>query len=139
MNLESNPLWTSLINLESEGISMNLKLIKENFNRGRMNIPEIYWLIKTVEQLIEENGAMAEKHADKDIAIAEFIQIIEQQDADIKLYQLQETIILERLKRNTLMMKEMKLNSRLTRFYEMSEENLKLAQENARLNELVRV
>jgi regulator of replication initiation timing len=31
--------------------------------------------------------------------------------------------------------KEMKKNSRLTRFYEMAEENLKLAEENARLKE----
>jgi hypothetical protein len=54
-------------------------------------------------------------------------------DAIIEQYKLQETILLERLKKQTLQIKEMKLNSRLTRFYEMAEENLKLAEEVARL------
>jgi hypothetical protein len=86
-------------------------------------------LVKLVEKYQEENGAMAEKHAEKDLAIAEFMRIVTQQEEEIKLYKLQETIILDRLKRNTLMMKEMKQNSRLINFYKMAEENLALAQE----------
>jgi hypothetical protein len=82
-----------------------------------------------IEQLQKENGAMAEKHAEKDLAIAEFMCIVTQQEADINLYKLQETIILERLKNQTLQIKEMKQNSRLINFYKMAEENLTLAQE----------
>jgi hypothetical protein len=80
-------------------------------------------------------------------SIDQLLQTIEQQkqeyqtlysslaeaDAIIEQYQLQETLLLERIKRQTLQIKEMKQNSRLTRFYEMAEENLKLAEENARL------
>lgn len=63
---------------------MNLQIIKGNFNRGRMNIGEIKWLIDSYERLQEENGAMAEKHAEKDIAIAEFMRIIDQMSERIK-------------------------------------------------------
>jgi hypothetical protein len=45
---------------------------------------EIIWLVKTLEQLIEENGAMAEKHAEKDLAFAEFMRIIDQQKDHIE-------------------------------------------------------
>jgi hypothetical protein len=91
-----------------------------------------------IELLKKENGAMAEKHAEKDIALGEFKQIIEQQKEEIILYKLQETILLERLKKQTLQMKEMKQNSRLTRFYDMAEENLKLAKENARYKDMLK-
>lgn len=49
--------------------------------------------------------------------------------------QLQTThdLLLEQIKQNTLQIKEMKQNSRLTRFWVLAEENLKLAQEVARL------
>jgi hypothetical protein len=103
-----------------------------------MNIPEIHWLIKTVDQLIEENGAMAEKHAEKMIAFAEFMQIIDQQKEEISLYKLTEVVLLERLQKQTQLIKEMQKNSRLTTFYAMAEENLKFAEENARLKELVK-
>jgi hypothetical protein len=86
-------------------------------------------LVKLVEKYQEENGAMAEKHADKDIAIAKFMHIVTQQEEAITLYKLQETIFLERLKKQTLQLKEMKQNSRLINFYKMAEENLALAQE----------
>ncbi|MBT2722285.1 hypothetical protein [Bacillus sp. ISL-46] len=117
---------------------MNLQIIKGSFNRGRMNIAEIKWLIDSYEQLQEENGAMAEKHAEKDMAIADFMSIVTQQRKEIELYQLQETILLGRLEKKDQEIKAMKQNSRLTRFYDMSEENLKLAQENARLKDLVK-
>jgi hypothetical protein len=116
---------------------VNLQTIVNNFNRGRMNIQDIKWLIDSFELLQEENGAMAEKHAEKSLAIADFMRIIEIQRKEIKLYQLQETILLDRLQRQTSEIKEMKQNSRFTRFLDMAEENLKLAQENARLNELL--
>jgi hypothetical protein len=61
-----------------------------------------------IEQLQKENGTMAEKHAEKDLAIAEFMRIVSQLEADIK---------------------QLKQNSRLINFYKMAEENLALAQE----------
>jgi hypothetical protein len=117
---------------------MKLQTIKQNFNRGRMNIEGIQWLIQTVELLQAENGAMAEKHAEKMIAFAEFMQIIDQQKEEIALYKLTEAILLERLQKQTMLMKEMQKNSRLLTFYAMAEENLKFAEENARLKELVK-
>lgn len=60
------------------------------------------------------------------------IETIEQQ-------QTTQDILLEQIKQNTLKIKEMKKNSRLILFYQLAEENLKLAEENARLKELVRV
>lgn len=105
-----------------------------------------FWsLMKTIEELVaagemlvEENGAMAEKHAEKDIALNDMKVIIQGQQETIEQYKLQETILLERLKKQTLQLKEMQKDRRLTRFYEMAEENLKLAQENAGLKELVK-
>lgn len=61
--------------------------------------------------------------------------LIQQLQQDIEQYKLQETQLLERLKKMTLDYKEMKKNSRLINFYKMSEENLRFAQENASLRE----
>lgn len=135
---------------------MNLQTIKINYNRGRMDINEMKAVIETVEELLIENAAMAEKHAEKDIAIRELMQmnlqqkerivqlenvkemylnanlvLLEQNDRlmkEIELYKLQETKLIAQLKM-------MKNNSRLTNFYKMSEENLRLAEENARLKD----
>jgi hypothetical protein len=95
-------------------------------------------LVTTIEQLQEENGAMAEKHAEKDIALNDMKVIIQDQQEIFGLYKLQETILLERLKRQTLQMKEMKENSRLTRFYDMAEENLRMAQELQRYKDMLK-
>jgi hypothetical protein len=103
-----------------------IKLVMRNPVQLWPSWEEIEWLIETVEQLQEENGTMAEKHAEKDIAMADFMEIIDQ-------YKLQEELLLERLKKQTLQMKEMKRNSRLIKFYEMAEENLSLATELAML------
>lgn len=114
---------------------MNLETVISNFNRGRMDLNEIEWLI-------ENNEA-------KDIAIRDLMQMAAQQQEriaqlenikemylnannallkEIELYKLQETKLIAQIKM-------MKNNSRLTRFYDMAEENLKLAQENARLKD----
>jgi len=90
-------------------------------------------LVTLGEKLVKENGAMAEKHAEKDIALKELMEIMEGQRNEIELYKLQESMLLERLKKQTLEIKEMKNDRRLTRFYAMAEENLKLAEENSRL------
>lgn len=111
---------------------MNIQTIKNGFNRGQMQIEEIKWLIDSLEQLQAENGVMAEKHAEKDMAIAQFMRIIEQQKEEIILFRLTEASIIGRLQKQTLQIKEMKQNSRLTRFFDMAEENLKLAKELAK-------
>ncbi|MBT2735158.1 hypothetical protein [Bacillus sp. ISL-7] len=84
---------------------------------------DINQLIKTIEQQEKECQTLYSSLAEA--------------DAIIEQYQLQETLLLERLKKQTLQIKEMKQNSRLINFYAMSKENLKLAEENARLKELV--
>jgi predicted nuclease with TOPRIM domain len=71
-------------------------------------------------------------------SVEESDAIIAQLQDEVKRYQLQESLLLERLKKQTLQLKETKQNSRLIKFYEIAEENLKLAQENARLRELVK-
>lgn len=86
-------------------------------------------LKKTIEQLEEENGDMAEKHVEKDIALVQLKRGYLEAKETLRLYKLQETILLERLENQALQMKEMKQNSRLIKFYEMEWENLRLAQE----------
>jgi lipopolysaccharide biosynthesis protein len=100
---------------------MNLQTIKANYNRDRMCLHEIEWLIDMVAQLEEENASMAEKHAEKDIAIRDLMQANLSLMNELELYKLQETKLIAQLK-------TMKQNSRLTRFYQMAEENLKNAQ-----------
>lgn len=51
----------------------------------------------------------------------------------IEQYQLNEIVLLEKLKKQTLELKEMKRNGRLNRFFSMAEENLKMAQKVAEL------
>ena len=86
-------------------------------------------------------------------SIDQLLQTIEQQkqeyqtiynslaeaDAIIEQYQLQEKLLLDRLQKLTLEFKELKRNSRTIRFFEMAEENLKLAEENARLKGVIPV
>ena len=79
-------------------------------------------LAKKVDEFEEENGLMAEKHAERDIQFNEFVRIIEQ-------YKFSEALLLERLKKQTLQIKEMQQDRRLTRYWDMAEENLRLAQE----------
>lgn len=131
---------------------MNLETVKNNINRGRLSFDEINWMLKTIDFLEEENGNMAEKHADKDLAIRDLMQMNLQQKQriaeleaikemylnannalldEIELYKLQETKLLAQVKM-------MKNNSRLNSFYQMSEENLKMAQELERLREIER-
>lgn len=115
---------------------MNLLTIKNDFNRGRMNIEDIKELINTVKELEEENGLMAEKHAEKDMAIQVLMQMVaEKQERIAQLENVKEMYLnanLAMLNQNDQLIsqiKEMKQNSRLTRFYDMAEENLRMAQE----------
>jgi hypothetical protein len=85
---------------------------------------------QSIDQLIQTIDQQKQEYQTLYSSLAEADAIIEQ-------YKLQETILLERIKKQTLQIKEMKLNSRLTRFYEMAEENLKLAEEVARLKKLI--
>jgi uncharacterized protein YdcH (DUF465 family) len=87
---------------------------------------EIEWLIETVEQQQNEYNTLFS-------SIDEMDAIISQQQEEINQYKFQEELLLERLKKQTLQMKEMKQNSRLIKFYEMAEENLSLATELAML------
>ncbi|CRK80336.1 hypothetical protein [Neobacillus massiliamazoniensis] len=79
-------------------------------------------LLRKVNQLLGKDYTFERQI----VTIEDLVEMVEQ-------YKLQETILLERLKKQTLQIKEMKQNSRLTRFYEMAEENLKMAQELAQL------
>ncbi|MBT2727863.1 hypothetical protein J7E63_13030 [Bacillus sp. ISL-75] len=102
--------------LQTDGLGK--VFLRDNWEKINEFLGDCTKLIKAIEQLQEENGAMAEKHAEKDIAMAEFMGIIDQQHQEIK---------------------ELKNKSRTIRFFEMAEENLKLAQENARLKDRVGV
>lgn len=96
-----------------------LQVIKEN--------------LESIQLEYDTQGYVSTNDADELIKYSnELIQTIEQ-------YQLQKTLLLERLKKHSVQIKEMKHNSRLTRFYDMAEENLKLAEENARLKEMIPV
>jgi hypothetical protein len=91
-------------------------------------------LLKVAQGFEEENGLMAEKAAEKDIAFGQFMQIIEDQKEEIALYKLQETKLLVQLAIKDQELKKLKSSTRFRVF----EENLSLAEENARLKELVK-
>jgi uncharacterized protein (DUF3084 family) len=80
---------------------------------------EIEWLIETVEKQQNEYNTLFS-------SIDEMDAIISQQQEEIEQYELQETLLLERLKK-------IEKNSRYLGFMEMAEENLKMAQEVAKL------
>jgi predicted metal-dependent hydrolase len=61
------------------------------------------------------------------------IQTVEKQQKEVEQYQLQETLLLERIKRDTLQIKEIKAKCRFKFVEKMLEENTKLAKEVARL------
>jgi hypothetical protein len=97
--------------------------------------------IQTIKELLnvaqgfeEENGLMAEKAAEKDIAFGQFMRIIEDQKEEIALYKLQETKLLVQLAIKDQEFKKLKSSTRFRVF----EENLALAEENAHLKELVK-
>ncbi|MBO0959539.1 hypothetical protein J1P26_07305 [Neobacillus sp. MM2021_6] len=104
-----------------------MKAIKTAFSHDLCNndypisltFSDIKWLITKVEQQQKE---LADAH-NKELSYID----------DIETYQLQETLLLERLKKVTLEYKELKRNSRSIRFFEMAEENLKLATELAQM------
>lgn len=55
---------------------MNLNELERNFNKGHMTLEQIAWLIAEVKNLEEQANEMAEKHAEKDIAIEKFMNEI---------------------------------------------------------------
>jgi hypothetical protein len=98
-----------------------LKVIED-----RAFVAMAYWLDCSPHEWTVEDGMI----------IAQYARLAAE---TIEQYKLQETNLLERLKKQTWQIKEMKQNSRLLTFYAMAEENLKFAEENARLKELVKV
>lgn len=78
-------------------------------------------LVEMVEMLEVENGAMAEKHAEKDMAIRELVQIVSELKAENK----------------RLFITVCHLKAKTT--FKVYQENLELAEENARLRELVKI
>jgi hypothetical protein len=60
-------------------------------------IQTIKELLNVAEGFENENGLMAEKAAEKDIAFGQFMRIIEDQKEEIALYKLQETKLLVQL------------------------------------------
>jgi hypothetical protein len=74
-------------------------------------------LLNVAEGFQNENGLMAEKAAEKDIAFGQFMRIIEEQKEEIR---------------------KLKNDRRLVKYYAAEEENILLATENARLKELVK-
>ena len=91
-------------------------------------------LLKVAQGFEEENGLMAEKAAEKEIAFGEFMEIIGKQKQELALYKLQETKLLAQLELKDHELKNLKRSTRFRVF----EENLSLAEENARLKELVK-
>jgi hypothetical protein len=91
-------------------------------------------LLKVAQGFEEENGLMAEKAAEKEIAFGEFMEIIGKQKQELALYKLQETKLLAQLEMKDHELKNLKRSTR----FRVLEENLSLAQENDRLKELVK-
>lgn len=85
---------------------------------------------KKVFDTVEDLLAVIEKQQNEYITLSQSISeddaIIEQLQEEIKFYKLQETLLLERLKK-------IEKNSRYLKFMKMAEENLSLAQEVALL------
>jgi hypothetical protein len=113
---------------------LDIQTIEFNFNRGQMNLEQIQWLIETIKGLEEQANLMAEKAAEKDIAMEEFMRIIEEQKANIRLYQLKETMFNQQLKLKDEEIKTLKKSVR----FEVFQENLALAEEIALLKEGVK-
>lgn len=103
------------------------KLLGKNY-KYKSYLDTIEDLTNLVERQNQEYATLNESIGEADVMIAELKE-------EVKQYKLQESILLERLQKQTLQMKEMKQNSRLQRFYDMAEENLRMAQEIARLKE----
>jgi predicted RNase H-like nuclease (RuvC/YqgF family) len=129
-----------------------IKLVMRNPVQLWPTWEEIEWLIETVEKQQNEYNALYSSIDEMDVIISQQQEEIErlnkmrtvidyvdlckqlqQVNEEINQYKLQEELLLERLKKQTLQMKEMKRNSRLIKFYEMAEENLSLATELAML------
>lgn len=82
-----------------------------------------------VELLEKQCNLMAEKAAEKESAMEEFIRIIEEQKENLHLYKLQETILLEQLKLKDDEIKTLKKSVR----FQVFQENLALSTELALL------
>jgi predicted RNase H-like nuclease (RuvC/YqgF family) len=98
---------------------MNIQTVKENYNRGRMDLKEIKWLIDTVEHQENEYITLSQ-------SISEDDGIIEQLQEELKQYKLQEALLLGRIKK-------IEQCSRFKNYLKTVEENLKIYQELAEL------
>jgi|GraSoiStandDraft_46_1057282.scaffolds.fasta_scaffold34091_2 hypothetical protein len=107
-------------------------LEKDIKNWSYINTIEV--LLNVAEGFQNENGLMAEKAAEKEIAFGEFMEIIGKQKQELALYKLQETKLLAQLELKDHELKNLKRSTR----FRVLEENLSLAQENDRLKELVK-
>jgi len=110
---------------------MDLAMIKHKFGLGSMNIDEIKLLIDTVEkQQVElvEGKRREESYID---GIEEVEAMLSMANNEIEGYKLQETLLLERLKKNAKLIQNYKCKTT----YKVYEENLRLAQENTELKQ----
>lgn len=135
-----NKSWNQLLKKGRRIKQMMLQAIQSKFNRGRMGIEEIEWLIKTAEKQQNELTVAHEQELSYIDDIEQMEGMLEQanqriQDLEttIKQHQAQESFLLERIKKQSREIREMWNDRRLIRFWELAEENLKLAQELAEL------
>lgn len=105
---------------------MNIQEIKHSFGLGNMNLEQIEWLIDSYERHEIEYATLLESVCECDVMLS-------QQQDELKQYKQYETILLARLEKQAERIKELKLNSRLIKFYELAEENLKLVTELAEI------
>lgn len=97
---------------------MNVSELKEKFNRGRMDIKEIKWLIDRVEQLDKEFVLMS-------LSVAECDAMIAQLQEEVTQYQAQEKLLLDKNKKQA----EQIVHLRAKTTFKVYEENLVLVQE----------
>jgi hypothetical protein len=102
---------------------MNIQTVKENFNRGRMDLKEIKWLIDSYEQQQNEYITLSQ-------SIGEDDGIIEQLQEELKQYKLQEALLLGRIKK-------IEQCSRFKSYLKIEEENLKMFKELAELKAVI--
>lgn len=101
---------------------MNLQEIKANFNRGRMDIKEIQWLINELEMATNREASYVDDIEQMDV-------VVDQLQGEVKQYKLQETLLLEKIKKQTEDIRHLRAKTT----FKVYEENLVLVQEIVRL------
>ncbi|MFD0825823.1 hypothetical protein ACT8ZR_09105 [Neobacillus sp. M.A.Huq-85] len=108
---------------------MNLQEIKANYNRGRMDLSEIEWLIQTLEKRNLELAGALEREASYIDDIEQIDVMVDQLQQEVKLYKTQETLLFAK---NKIQAEEIVQLKGLNK-YKLFKENLKLEQELAEL------